>query len=157
MNKGDNFERDVSSSEVFDEKELSKQQGMELIRKMRQSTDVNEFAEIAQQLGLDFGKQLDKNDTEMTPSIKKEYEAMLTLEKEYSVNECTTSDKALPDEDELLSKQGMKLIRKLRQSTNEDEILDIAQKLGLDFGKKSAKNYAEMNKKIAALDEPKEN
>ncbi|WP_037329612.1 SEL1-like repeat protein [Anaerovibrio lipolyticus] len=156
LDKGDTVKEPVSyNNEVLDEKELSRQQGMELIRKMRQSTDVNEFVEIAQQLGLDFGKQLDKNDTETTPQIKKEYEAMLTLEKGYSVNGCTTSDKALPDEDNFLSKQGMELIRKLRQSTNEDEILDIAQQLGLDFSKQSAKNYAEMNRKIVALDEPK--
>lgn len=56
--------------------------------------------------------------------------------------------------EELSKKQGLDLIRKLRQSTDVDEILEISQKLGMDFGRQSATEYAETNRRIAALDEP---
>lgn len=59
--------------------------------------------------------------------------------------------------EELSRKQGMELIRKLRRSTDVDEILEISQKLGMDFDRQSATEYAETNRQIAALDEPQEN
>ncbi|WP_159446684.1 hypothetical protein [Anaerovibrio lipolyticus] len=49
------------------------------------------------------------------------------------------------------------MIRKLRQSTDVDEILEISQKLGMDFDRQAAIEYAETNRQIEALDEPREN
>ncbi|SHI52829.1 hypothetical protein SAMN02745671_00867 [Anaerovibrio lipolyticus DSM 3074] len=59
--------------------------------------------------------------------------------------------------EELSRKQGIELIRKLRQSTDVDEILEISQKLGMDFDRQAAIEYAETNRQIEALDEPREN
>ena len=59
--------------------------------------------------------------------------------------------------EELSRKQGIELIRKLRQSTDVDEILEISQKLGMDFDRQSATEYAETNRQIAVLDDPQEN
>ena len=59
--------------------------------------------------------------------------------------------------EELTRQHGLELIRKLRQSTDVDEILEISQKLGMDFDRQSANEYAETNRRIEALDEPQEN
>ena len=58
--------------------------------------------------------------------------------------------------EELTRQQGLDLIRKLRRSTEGDEILEISQKLGMDFDRQSATEYAETNRRMAMLDEPQE-
>lgn len=58
--------------------------------------------------------------------------------------------------EELSRKQGRELTRKLLQSTDVDEILEISHKLGMDFDRQSAKEYAKEALEIAALDNPKE-
>ena len=58
---------------------------------------------------------------------------------------------------ELSRKQGMDLIRKLRQSTEGEEIFEIAQQLGMDLDRQMANECAERNRRTAALDEPQEN
>ena len=59
--------------------------------------------------------------------------------------------------EELSRKQGMELIRKLCRSSDVDEILEISQKLGMDFDWQSATEYAETNRRMAMLDEPQGN
>lgn len=58
--------------------------------------------------------------------------------------------------EQLTRKQGIELIERLHQSSNVDEILEISQKLGMDFTRQEAIEYMERNLRIAALDEPQE-
>ncbi|WP_407400441.1 hypothetical protein [Anaerovibrio sp.] len=52
----------------------------------------------------------------------------------------------------LSRKQGIELIRKLRQSTEGEEIFEIAQQLGMDLDRQMANECAERNRRTAALD-----
>ena len=52
---------------------------------------------------------------------------------------------------ELSRKQGIELIRKLRQSTSADEILEISKQLGMDFNRQKATECTQRNLRIAAL------
>ena len=58
--------------------------------------------------------------------------------------------------EELTRQQGRELTRKLLRSTDVDEILEISKKLGMDFDRQSATEFAETNRQIEALDEPQE-
>lgn len=59
--------------------------------------------------------------------------------------------------EELSRKQGMELIRKLRRSTEAEEIFEIAQQLGMDLDRQTANECAERNRRTAMLDDPQEN
>ena len=58
---------------------------------------------------------------------------------------------------EISPKQARELTRKLLQSTDADEILEISQKLGMNFDRQSANEFAKEALEIAALDDPQEN
>ena len=55
--------------------------------------------------------------------------------------------------EELSSKQGIELLEKLHSSTSVNEIMEISQKLGMDFTRQAAIEYMERNLRIMALDD----
>lgn len=58
--------------------------------------------------------------------------------------------------EELSKQKGLVLNWKLLQSKDADEILEISQQLGMNFDRKEAMEFAERNRRTAALDEPQE-
>ena len=58
--------------------------------------------------------------------------------------------------EELSKQKGLELNWKLLQSKDADEILEISQQLGMNFDRKEAMEFAERNRRTAALDEPQE-
>ncbi|GEM_PF-2250724 len=57
--------------------------------------------------------------------------------------------------EELSSKQGIELLEKFHSSTSVNEIMEISQKLGMDFTRQEAIEYMERNLRIMALDDKK--